>query len=304
MSLLRSLWCRFKMSRPSRRAVVAGSFYPSDKNVLIRNIEDLFKSELGPGRIPKPVSDGPRKIFGLISPHAGYMYSGAIASHGYYHLALDGFPKVVVIIGPNHTGMGSAISVSPGGRWSLPLGEVDVDEDLARELNDIEPYIALDMEAHLYEHSLEVQIPFLQYIYNVVGKSFTILPIVMMHQTWGGVETLGSALVKLLEGVSREDYVIIASTDFTHYESSTSASKKDGLVIDQILGMDAYGVVDAVYKNDVSMCGYGPVSTLLYVASSLGAVKSVLLKYGNSGDVTGDYSSVVAYASFKIVWEE
>lgn len=176
------------MSRYDRSAAVAGYFYSSSRDALIKDIEGCFQSRLGPGELPKPKLDGPRKIFGIISPHAGYMYSGAIASHGYYRLAGDGLPKTIILIGPNHTGMGSAISVYPGGIWHLPLGDIRVDEAAVNKLHEFEPYIDLDVDAHSYEHSLEVQIPFLQYIYGQVGGSFTIIPIVMMQQTWSGVE--------------------------------------------------------------------------------------------------------------------
>ncbi len=291
------------MSRYERRPAVAGYFYPSGRDALINDIEAQFLSPLGPGSLPKVNVDGPRNIFGLISPHAGYMYSGPFASHGYYHLAADGLPDKIIIIGPNHSGVGAAISVYPGGVWHLPLGDVYVDEDLVKKLVETEPYIAFDADAHSYEHSIEVQIPFLQYIYSLADKEFRIIPIVMMQQTWSAVDTLGSALSKVLEDYPRESYLIIASTDFSHYEPSTEAEKKDRYVIDRILKMDPQGVIDMVYRYNVSMCGYGPVATLLYVASSLGASKPVLLKYGSSGDITGDYSSVVAYASFEILWK-
>jgi hypothetical protein len=287
-----------------REPAVAGYFYPSSRSELVRSIESLFSSELGPGELPSPRVEGPRKIFGLISPHAGYMYSGSIASYGYLHLSKDGLPSRIIIIGPNHTGMGGAISIFPRGYWKLPLGVVEVDDELAEALHKKDPFIDLDGEAHLYEHSIEVQIPFLQYIYEKVDRSFKILPIVMMHQTWSGVQALGNALTEVLGDMPREEYILIASTDFTHYESASSAEKKDKMVIERILDMDPHGLIETVYKYNISMCGYGPVATLLYVASNLGVKKSILLKYGSSGDVTGDYSNVVAYASLKLVWHE
>ena len=284
-----------------RKPAVAGHFYSSNRKQLIGEIESCFLSNLGPGKLPEVLSEGPRKILGIISPHAGYLYSGPVASHGYYHLAKDGLPSLIILIGPNHTGVGSGISVYPKGVWHLPLGDLTVDSEFTETLHDIDPYIDLDTTAHIYEHSVEVQLPFLQYIYAKADKTFRIVPIVMMHQTWGGVETLGTALTKTLEKFNREDYLIVSSTDFSHYVTADTANKKDKYAIDKILSLDPHGLIDTVYAHDITMCGYGAVGTLLYVANNLGGEKSVLLKYANSGDVTGDYNNVVAYASFKII---
>lgn len=285
-----------------RKPYVAGIFYPSDKVALINEIESLFKSRLGPGEVPPVSIEGPRNILGLISPHAGYTYSGAIAAHGYYHLALDGLPETVVLIGPNHTGLGGAISVYPGGKWHTPLGEVRVNEELARMIVETSPLLEADTLAHKYEHSIEVQIPFLQYIYGKANKTFEIVPVVMMYQSWAGVETLGEALVKVLRSLDKADYLLIASTDYSHYVPAHVATKKDSLTFPLVEELNAKRLIETVYAEDISMCGYGPVAALLYVASKLGACKGILLKYANSGDVTGDYTSVVGYASFKVIW--
>jgi len=283
-----------------RKPAVAGSFYPEDRDELISLIENLFKSSRGPGNIPIVNMDGERRILGLISPHAGYIYSGEIAAHGFHGLAGDGLPETVILIGPNHTGMGGAISVYPGGYWETPLGRIKVNEELTNRLVNIEPYIILDDSAHIYEHSLEVQLPFLQYIYNTVGREFDIIPITMMHQTIDGVKILGEGLVKLLEDADLTKYILIASTDFSHYVYVDRASKLDKIAINKILNLDYDGLIDSVYRYDITMCGYGPVATLLYVASRLATPKVELLKYGHSGEVLGDESSVVAYASFII----
>ncbi len=289
------------MYKFDREPAVAGYFYSSNKEQLIKEIESCFLSKIGPGELPKVSSNGPREILGIISPHAGYMYSGPVASHGYYHLAKDGLPNLIILIGPNHSGIGSSISVYPKGVWHLPLGDLAVDEEFTQSLHDIDPYIDLDTSAHLYEHSVEVQLPFLQYIYKKANKTFKIVPIVMMHQTWSGVEVLGAALTKALEKLDRKDYLIVSSTDFSHYLPAKVASEKDAYAIKRILALDPHGLIDDVYKHDLSMCGYGPVATLLYVANNLGGKESVLLKYANSGDVTGDYNNVVSYASFKVL---
>ncbi|MEM0057027.1 MAG: AmmeMemoRadiSam system protein B [Candidatus Geothermarchaeota archaeon] len=286
-----------------RKPYVAGIFYPSDRAALVNEIESLFRSKLGPGEIPSISVEGPRNILGLISPHAGYTYSGAIAAHGYYHLALDGLPETIILIGPNHTGLGSAISVYPSGKWYTPLGEVYVNEELVDMIVEASPLLDADTLAHKYEHSIEVQIPFLQYIYGKVNKTFKIIPIVMMYQSWAGVEALGEALVKVLKGLNKAEYLLVASTDYSHYVPAYVAKKKDSLTFPLIEELNASRLIETVYSEDISMCGYGPVATLLYVASKLGACKGILLKYANSGDVTGDYTSVVGYASFKIIWQ-
>ncbi len=284
----------------NRRPAVAGYFYPSDRKELIRMIEELFKSKLGPGSLPRFVMEGPREIIGLISPHAGYVYSGAIACHGYYRLAEDGLPSLIILIGPNHTGYGSAISVYPGGVWETPLGSVEVDSEFAKELHKADPYIDLEESAHTHEHCLEVQLPFLQYIAQRVGKSFKIVPIIMLQQTPSSVEILTNALRKVLSSYERREYLIIASSDFTHYEPAEIARKKDMEAISEILNFNADRFMEKVYELDISICGYGAIATLLKLSKHLGASKIELLKYGNSGDITGDYSGVVSYASFII----
>ena len=283
-----------------RRPAVAGSFYPGSRDSLLSYIPRLFSSGRGPGGVPDVVVDGERRLFGLVCPHAGYMYSGEIAAHGFYRLALDGLPDRIVLIGPNHTGLGGAISVYPGGSWETPLGRVDVDEEFVNELARVEPFLSLDEDAHLYEHSLEVQIPFLQYIYSRVGKSFRIVPIIMMYQTLDGMRILGEALYKVIYESGFGDVVVIASTDFSHYISASRARELDDIALKHILSLDPEGLLNSVYKWNISMCGYGPVATLLYVARKVGGMEARLLKYGHSGEVVGDESSVVAYASLAV----
>ncbi len=279
-----------------RRPAVAGYFYPRNPDELINYIFTLFKK--GPGE-PKPVIKSERNIIGIVSPHAGYMYSGWIAVYGYYHVAADGLPKNIILIGPNHTGLGTAISVYPGDYWETPLGIVQVDVDLGKGIAEYHDLISLDEDAHINEHSLEVQIPFIQFLYRGFDLEYKILPITMMLQNIEAVKILGEAIYQYIKD-SFNNYLIIASTDFTHYEPAESARRKDKYVIDAILNCDPEALINNVYMHDVSMCGYGPVATLLYVGKLLGRCNVSLLKYGNSGDITGDYSSVVAYASFKI----
>ena len=283
-----------------RRAAVAGSFYPGSKEALLPYISRMFLSRRGPGEEPTVSTNGERRILGLVSPHAGYMYSGEIAAHGFHYLAKDGLPSRIILIGPNHTGLGGAISVYPGGVWETPLGNVDVDEEFVSELCEAEAFLSMDEDAHVYEHSLEVQLPFLQYIYGKIGRDFMIIPIIMMYQTLDGVKILGEALYKVLSSKDLSDYLVIASTDFSHYVSASRASELDNVAIKHILNIDPDGLLSSVYKLNISMCGYGPVSTLLYLARKFGGYGAKLLKYGHSGEVVGDDSSVVAYASLVV----
>jgi len=263
---------------------------------LIKQIEECFRHKLGPGYIPKvkPVGEGVRKIRGLVSPHAGYMYSGPVAAHGYCKLAEDGTPSVFVILGPNHTGLGSGISVYPvEGVWKTPLGNVEVDSQICKKIVDVSNLVDIDERSHVYEHSIEVQIPFLQYLYG----SHRIVPICMLMQDLETSRELGEALATVLRNV---DAVIIASTDLNHYESHDRTLRKDGRVIDAILRMDEEALFKAVDEG-VSMCGPGPVATMIVALKRLGQFKATLLSHRTSGDVTGDYSAVVGYAS--IVFE-
>lgn len=263
---------------------------------MTRQIEECFKHRLGPGYLPKvkTVGEGARKIRGLVSPHAGYMYSGPVAAHGYCKLAEDGAPSVFVILGPNHTGLGSGVSMYPfEGVWRTPLGNVEVDSQMCKRIKEVSNLVDVDEKAHIYEHSIEVQIPFLQYLYG----SLKMVPICMLMQDLETSRELGEALATALKNV---DAVIIASTDLNHYEAHDRTLRKDKLVIDAILKMDEEALFKAVDEG-VSMCGPGPVAVMIAALKTLGHFEATLLSHRTSGDVTGDYSAVVGYAS--IVFE-
>lgn len=276
-----------------RPSIVAGQFYAGTKSTLLKQIEQCYTSRHGPGKIPKPKT-GPRKIIGLVSPHAGYIYSGPVAAHGFGRLAEDGRPKSFVIIGPNHSGAGSGVSMINSGKWSTPLGEVQIDEELAEGIKLASEIIDIDPIAHAYEHSLEVQLPFLQHLF---GK-FKMVPICMMLQDARTAVEVGDAIAK---ASMNKDVVIIASTDFTHYESQESAMEKDKKVIDKILSIDPHGVVRTVDEEGITMCGYGAVAAMLQAAKKLGAKKAELLKYATSGDTAGSMEQVVGYASISVL---
>ncbi|RLE78088.1 MAG: hypothetical protein DRJ44_00545 [Thermoprotei archaeon] len=278
-----------------RRPYVAGMFYESSPDRLRKQIEECFLHRIGPGKLPEKVVE--HNIIGLISPHAGYMYSGPVAAHGYYILSKSKKPSTVIILGPNHSGLGAPIAVMDEGVWEMPLGDVDIDIECAKYIIDKAPIVTSDELAHRYEHSIEVQIPFLQYIYN---SSFKIVPIAMLMQNFEAARILGEAIAKCAQ---EHDVVVIASTDFTHYEPVEKARAKDGIAIEHILKLNAKGLYDAVIENDITMCGYGPVMALIEAVKKLGCRDVKLLKYATSGDITGDYSSVVAYASLVFLKE-
>jgi len=280
--------------RKIRYPAVAGLFYEGDSEALKKRIEWCFKHKLGPGSIPSLNELGKRNIVGLVCPHAGYVYSGPIAAHSYVELAKDGIPDVVVILGPNHTGLGSGVSIVDAGCWRTPLGNVEVNSEVAKKIVRNCELIAVDELAHLHEHSIEVQLPLLQYIY---GNRFSFVPICMMLQLRDVCAEVGNAIAKALEN---ENAVIIASTDFTHYEPQERAYEKDLKVLKAIEALDPDLMLRLVDSLPVSMCGPGPVASMLYAAKKLGAKRATILKYATSGDVTGDKFSVVGYGSVKV----
>lgn len=270
---------------------VAGSFYAGSKEALVRQIEGCFKHKFGPGGLPKIERKGPRKIAGLICPHAGYMFSGPVATNAYYRLAADGLPELFVILGPNHYGLGSGVAVMESGAWRTPLGDVDIDTDTTRGIVERSGIIDIDESAHAREHSVEVQLPFLQYIY---GSSFKFVPVCFLMQDLDTCREVGDALAETLEG---RNAVVIASTDMTHYEPHRTATEKDEKAIDAILKLDEELLFSVLRTHNISACGYGPVTALITAAKKMGVKKTELLSYKTSGDITGDRSGVVGYAA-------
>jgi AmmeMemoRadiSam system protein B len=269
----------------------AGAFYEARSDSLKKQIASCFLHELGPGKLPKVAEAGPRKVVGLICPHAGYMFSGPVAAHAYYELALDGKPDIVVAFGPNHTGYGSALAVMSEGLWRTPLGDVEVDTETATEIVREARIIDIDESAHRLEHSIEVQLPFLQYLY---GSNFKIVPICFLMQDLASAIEVGEAVAKTL---GKKNAVIIASSDMTHYESQERAMKNDLLALKAIEAMDEGKFYSAIETHGITACGYGPIVALMKAANMMGAKEAKLLCYKTSGDVIGDYSSVVGYAA-------
>jgi len=248
----------------------------------MKELEHCFLSPLGPGRLPEVVKDGPRRIAGAVVPHAGLVFSGPVAAHGYAQMAADGMPETVVIIGPNHTGYGRAVSASSED-FETPLGVVRSDRDILSRMKGV---VEIDRAAHLYEHSFEVQLPFLQYL----DPEIKIVPIVMGRQD---IVMARETAKVLREACAGRDVVFLASSDLSHYLPAEVARERDGMVLERILSLDAEGLVGVGERNDISMCGYGPVAVMIMAC---GGSKARLLHYGNSGDVR-PMADVVGYAA-------
>jgi hypothetical protein len=271
-----------------RTPAVAGMFYPKEKKELKTIIRDCFLHTFGAGKIPP--SDDKQSVLGVICPHAGYMYSGPVATNSFYNISSQK-PDLVIIIGPNHWGIGCSIATMKEGIWQTPLGDVEVDRESAMEINKISKRVELDFFSHTKDHSLEVQVPMLQEIYS---HKFKILPIILIVQDYKSAKEVGSAVAKIAK---MKKTVIIGSSDFTHYEENSYAHKQDKALIEPILELDVDRFYSVLQENQVSACGYGAIASTMIACKELGATKGSLLRYATSGDVTGDKSSVVGYAS-------
>ena len=275
-----------------RRPTVAGQFYEGDAEALRAQIKNCFLHDLGPKKLPTVnLHIHPRNIVGMICPHAGYMYSGPVAASAFYELALDGKPDTVVLMGPNHTGYGSALSLMREGVWRTPLGDVEIDTEMANEITRETSVIDVDELAHRYEHSIEVQLPFLQFLY---GNAFKIVPICFLMQDYDSAVEVGRALEEVLDATNT---VVIASSDMTHYEPAKTAAAKDQAALKAVTDMDAKRFYETVETQNITACGYAPITALITYAKGVNAKEAKLLSYHNSGDITGDYSSVVGYAA-------
>lgn len=259
-----------------RKPAVAGQFYPIRTSSIEKQISSFIEEKK------------PEKVIGAVVPHAGYIYSGAVAGCVYAKLE----PKpVYIILGPNHTGCGVRFSIMAEGWWEMPQGRVLIDAELAEGLLEHTQLLEEDEEAHRFEHSIEVQLPFLQYL----KKPFKFVPIVVSYASLNEYKRLGEEIASSLMRLQKEA-VIIASSDMTHYETQTDAKKKDQIAIKAILDLDEDKLFQCVEEYDISMCGFAPVCIMLSASKRLGAKTAELVKYQTSGDVSGDYSSVVGYA--------
>ena len=275
-----------------RRPHFASQFYEGDAEALRAQISSCFLHQLGPKKLPQINFDfHQRNIVGLICPHAGYMYSGPVAASAFYNLAIDGKPDTVVLLGPNHTGYGSALALMREGVWRTPLGDVEIDSELADKILKETSLIDDDELAHRYEHSIEVQLPFLQFLY---GDKFKIVPICFQLQDYDSAMEVGMALT---ESLAATNSVVIASSDMTHYESAKTASTKDHVALKAVADMDAKRFYETVETQNITACGFIPITSLITYANGVGVKEAKLSSYHNSGDITGDHARVVGYAA-------
>jgi AmmeMemoRadiSam system protein B len=267
-----------------RKPVVAGQFYPAGAQEL----KNLIAS-LADGSAPK------QKVIGCILPHAGYVYSGRVACQTAAAIKIQ---DTVVLLGPNHTGMGAVFSIMPQGIWQTPLGNLEIDRQLADRFLDKSRYLKNDALAHANEHSLEVELPILQYFRN----DFKIVPIIIATDDLTRLGALGEDLAAvIIENNLQDKVTLVASSDLTHYEPQASAKIKDRLAIEAILALDEQELQNRVEASKISMCGFAPVAVLLKAAKALGAKNAKLIKYQTSGDCPdGDFSRVVGYAGITI----
>jgi AmmeMemoRadiSam system protein B len=264
-----------------RNPAVAGQFYTNDSQRLRSQIETLIAAK------------GPKKkVMGIISPHAGYVYSGAVSGEVYGRVEV---PETVLILGPNHHGLGSRAAISLKEEWITPLGSVPINTSLAELILKSSPLIKEDMTAHQYEHSIEVQVPFLQ----VARPDVKIVPICLGLLDLESCKNMGISLAKAVRECET-GVLVVASTDMSHYEPDKIARKKDEMALREILALNPEGLYSVVRDMEITMCGVIPATVMLVAARELGATKCELIRYATSGDVSGDYRQVVGYAAVTV----
>lgn len=280
-----------------RKACVAGQFYSSNRGGLITEIENCFKSDIGPNKLPEPLKPGSTDRFkGGVVPHAGYYYSGHEAAHTYLRMYELGLPDTVIIIGPCHRSFSDAeIGVYPGDGFETPFGVCDIDTDLASKIAGKRPF-KFDENVHCFEHSIEVQLPFLQYIYEKARKQLKIVPLCVADQGLDTALLAAGAISEITGGLFEKKVALIASSDFSHYIPADVARKIDRYAIDEILRLDVEKMYEMIDKYDISMCGYGPITICIESLRKLYDIEPTLLKYGSSGDVR-PMPEVVGYAA-------
>jgi len=286
------------MTSPLRTPAVAGRFYPGRAADLLREIQ---------GYTSTTATESDSEVnfaIGCIAPHAGYVYSGPVAGALYSKLLI---PPTCVILCPNHTGKGHPLAIMANTTWQTPLGEIEADEELARQLMHTFPALAEDSAAHRYEHAIEVQLPFLQQRWEtqpaIGAENFRVVPIAIGTRDFEVLRQLGEALSEVVGAQApqpRKKVLIIASSDMNHYESDEITRAKDQKAIDRVLALDARGLWDVVMQEEISMCGFGPSVAMLTAAKLMGASSAKLIKYATSGEVSGDYDAVVGYAGIAI----
>jgi len=265
-----------------RTPAVAGQFYPGHEEQLRHTIQELL-----PSRIPSP-----QKVIAAISPHAGYIYSGGVAAQTFSRIDL---PTDIIILGPNHHGYGPELAIMTEGTWQMPMGPVKINERLAQEVMNKSDVFTPDYSAHQHEHSLEVQIPFLQYF----KQDLEIVPICASYISFTKCRQAGEALAAAIKGWPHP-VTMVASSDMTHYESRETASRKDHLALKCIESLDPAALYETVIEQQISMCGFIPTTIVMIAANLLGAGQAELVRYTDSGEASGDTSQVVGYAGLLI----
>lgn len=260
-----------------RNPVVAGQFYPENPKQLQEQIAGFIKKTIKK-----------EDALGVISPHAGYMFSGAVAGAVYSKIKIS---DKVIILCPNHTGRGAPFSIITEGSWATPLGEVKIASAIGKKILENSKELEEDVLAHTLEHSIEVQLPFLQYL----NPQISFVPICLSSGNYSSYEDIAFAISNAIKNTG-EKVLIIASSDMTHYESHDVANEKDREAIDAILELDERLLLKRIEDFNISMCGYVPATVMLIACKKLGAKTAELVKYQTSGDITGDYSEVVGYA--------
>lgn len=260
-----------------RTPAVAGQFYYGTAAKLAQQVERFIT--------PHAKKEN---VIGAVSPHAGLIYSGSVAGGVYSTIE---FPDTFVLIGPNHTGLGAQVSLMDSGEWEIPTGIFAIDEKLAHRIAVNAPLVKRDASAHMFEHSLEVQLPFIAHF----SKRARIVPLLMMTASVEECKAVGEGIAGAVQAAGYH-IVIVASTDMSHYVPENVAQRKDRMAIDRILALDPEGLYETVVKERISMCGYLPATTMLFAAKALGAESARLIHYTTSAEVSGDYDHVVGYA--------
>jgi AmmeMemoRadiSam system protein B len=261
-----------------RLPAVAGRFYPGTPRELSSTIESLLED-----------SSSRIRALGIVVPHAGYVYSGAVAGAVYSQTWL---PSRSVILCPNHTGLGKPLAIMREGAWRTPLGDLQIDTEMCDALMQADPGLEDDAAAHKHEHALEVQLPFLQHLQ---GAAHRFVPIVIGTGSWNALSALGEAIAETIVKVDPST-LIIASSDMNHYESDAITRAKDSRAIDRILMRDPRGLLQTVRQEGISMCGVGPVTSMLVAGNALQASGAKLVRYATSAETSGDFERVVGYA--------
>ncbi len=264
-----------------RQPAVAGQFYPGSEQQLRAALSQLIQTS----PVPQPAK-------GVISPHAGYVYSGAIAGQLFGRITI---PATVLIIGPNHHGAGEAAALYPDGEWLTPLGATAINSRLNALLLKHGRYLRGDTVAHRNEHSLEVQLPFLQYL----RPDVTISALCIGHGDYAPLRDIGLGIAAAIREFG-EEVLIVASSDMTHYESAAAARQKDEMALAQALALDGKGLLDVCRSRGITMCGVVPATVMIEAALQSGASRAELVAYSNSGDVNGDTRQVVGYAAVTV----